>query len=76
MKIVNNSAAPVEIWNVSVAVGATDTLVSGWNANVTKAGSTVSASNLSYNGALQPGQETTFGFQAGFTGSQTTPTCQ
>jgi cellulose 1,4-beta-cellobiosidase len=34
----------------------------------------VTATNLSYNGALAAGGNTTFGFQAGFSGANTAPT--
>jgi hypothetical protein len=51
-------------------------LVNAWNATVTTTGTTFTAANLAYNGALAPGGTTTFGLQA--TGSGTpapVPTC-
>lgn len=71
----NNGAAPVNAWAVTVNVGDADSLVAGWNANINKTGNKISASNYSYNGALQPGQSTTFGFQGGHDGNHQTPTC-
>jgi len=37
----------------------------------------VTATNLGYNNVIQPGQSTTFGFNATYTGTNTppTPTC-
>jgi cellulose 1,4-beta-cellobiosidase len=34
----------------------------------------VTATNLSYNGAIAPGGNTSFGFQASFSGTNTNPT--
>ena len=72
----NNGAAVLNSWSVNVLVGANDTLVSGWNAQISKSGNIISAKNNAYNGALQPGQSTTFGFQGSQDGSHQTPTCE
>ena len=45
-----------------------------WSASVTQSGKDVTAVNASYNNAVSPGQSTAFGFQAGYSGTNTAPT--
>jgi chitin-binding protein len=47
-------------------------MVNFWNASVTTSGSSVTVKNLSYNGSLGAGGNTTFGMQ--LNGSSVTPT--
>jgi cellulase/cellobiase CelA1 len=44
-----------------------------WNAAVTSSGSSVTARNLSYNGSLGAGANTTFGFLGSWTGTNAAP---
>ncbi|WP_213456521.1 glycoside hydrolase family 48 protein [Rhizomonospora bruguierae] len=46
----------------------------GWNANWTQSGSTVTATNMSYNGQLGNGQSTSIGFNGAWSGSNPPPT--
>jgi hypothetical protein len=48
--------------------------VNSWNAAVTSSGTAVTANNLSYNNVIAAGGNTTLGFQAGFSGTNATPT--
>ncbi len=68
------AAGPAAIrgWTVSLAYPASQTIQQGWNATVTASGSTVTATNAGYNGALAAGASTTFGFIG--TGASTAPT--
>jgi cellulase/cellobiase CelA1 len=54
--------AAIKGWTVSLAYPAGQTIQQGWNATVSASGSTVTAVNAGYNGALAAGASTTFGF--------------
>jgi cellulase/cellobiase CelA1 len=64
-------------WTVSWQYANGQTVTQSWNATLTSAGSTVTARNLSYNGALAPAASTQFGFLATWTttNNSPTPTC-
>jgi GH35 family endo-1,4-beta-xylanase len=59
--ITNTSTAAINGWTVGWQY-TTNRLSSSWNANVTGS-NPYSASNLSWNGSIQPGQSVQFGFQ-------------
>ena len=59
--ITNTSTAAINGWTVGWQY-TTNRLSSSWNANVTGS-NPYSASNLSWNGSIQPGQSVHFGFQ-------------
>jgi chitin-binding protein len=63
--------APIKGWTVSLAYPAGQTIQQGWNATVSASGSTVTATNAGYNGALAAGASTTFGFIS--SGASTVP---
>ena len=48
-------------------------ITNSWNADVTQTGTAVTAGNLSYNGALAPGANTSFGIQGTWNGANATP---
>ncbi|QOC95319.1 spore coat protein CotH [Micromonospora craniellae] len=64
-------------WTVTWTFATGQTVSQAWNATVTSQGSTVTARNVSYNGALAAGASTAFGFLGSATGtpSAPTPTC-
>jgi hypothetical protein len=66
--VANNSAAATTRWTVTWTLGGGQRVVSAWNATVSTSGSTATAVNASYNGALAPGASTTFGMQLAGTG--------
>jgi Glycosyl hydrolase family 12/Cellulose binding domain len=53
----------------------TQHVVNGWNATVTQTGTSVRATNLSYNGSIAPNATTTFGLQADGTAGAPSLTC-
>jgi cellulase/cellobiase CelA1 len=59
--VTNTGTAPVNGWKVGFGWPGSQTITQIWNASASQSGSAVSASNLSYNGALAPGASTTFG---------------
>src|ERR1035437_10152702 len=59
-------------WRVPRTWPGSQSIVNYWNAAVTSSGSSVTATNLSYNGAIAAGGNTTFGIQ--LNGASATPT--
>ncbi|WJK39668.1 cellulase family glycosylhydrolase [Solwaraspora sp. WMMA2056] len=60
-------------WRVVWTYANGQTVNQAWNATVTRNGSQVTATNVSYNGTLSPGQSTTFGFIGSWTGTNSIP---
>jgi hypothetical protein len=60
-------------WTVTWTLPTGQAITQAWNATVTSQGSTVTARNVAYNGALAAGASTTFGFLASSTGSPGAP---
>ncbi|NUT54068.1 MAG: cellulose-binding protein [Saccharothrix sp.] len=72
----NGTTAATSAWTAAFDFGAGRTVTQAWNATVTQTGTSVTARNLSWNGALAPGGTTTFGFLANGSGAGTpTVTC-
>jgi mannan endo-1,4-beta-mannosidase len=64
-------------WRVAWTFANGQSISQSWSAAVNSNGATVTADNVSYNGALGAGASTTFGFiaSANSTNSVPTPTC-
>jgi len=62
-------------WTVSMALPDGARIVNAWNATPSGSSGTVQFTNMSYNGSLNAGQTTEFGFQGTGTGTGMTPTC-
>jgi poly(hydroxyalkanoate) depolymerase family esterase len=71
---VTNGSTPRTAWTVKWTLPSGQAITQIWNAADTVSGSTVTATNLSYNGTLGAGASTSFGFTASFTGSFAGPT--
>jgi lysophospholipase L1-like esterase len=71
--VTNSGTTPVTGWHVGFALGGGQTISQFWSTAVTQVGSAVTATNLSYNGALAPGASTSFGFLGTATGTVTAP---
>jgi mannan endo-1,4-beta-mannosidase len=65
IRISNNGSTPISGWSVNWAYSDGTTVTSVWNASLSGA---YSASNLSYNQNIAPGQTVSFGFQGAHTG--------
>lgn len=61
INVTNTRSQTINSWKVILDVG-TATQNAQWNANFTKSGSTLTATNMSQNGTLAPGAQTSFGF--------------
>ncbi|WP_328473877.1 cellulase family glycosylhydrolase [Streptomyces sp. NBC_00448] len=71
---VTAGAAAVNGWTVKWSWPGGQQETSGWGADLAQSGSAVTATNLSYNGALPAAGSTTFGLQGTATGAFTVPT--
>jgi len=72
--ITNSASSATKGWKVNWTYGGSQKITNFWNTALTQSGSSVSATNLSYNGAINAGQSTSFGFQGTYSGSNTAPT--
>jgi mannan endo-1,4-beta-mannosidase len=73
VKVTAGSAA-IHGWKVTWTFANGQAITQVWNATVTSSGSAVTATNVSYNGALGAGASTTFGFLGSWTGTNAVPT--
>ena len=71
--VANSGTVPTKGWKVTWNWGCGQQITGSWNATVTQSGSAVSAVNLSYNGAVAGGANTTFGVQGTYSGANTLP---
>jgi cellulose 1,4-beta-cellobiosidase len=71
---VTNGSTARTGWKVGWTYANGQTVSSAWNANVTQSGSSVTATNMSYNGSLAAGASTSFGFQGTWNGTNSVPT--
>ncbi|MBB5801050.1 lysophospholipase L1-like esterase [Saccharothrix ecbatanensis] len=69
----NGTTAATSAWTATFDFADGRRITQAWNADVTQNGTTVTARNLTWNGALAPGSTATFGFLAGRSGADTTP---
>lgn len=71
---VTAGTSPIGGWTVTWTLANGQSVTQAWNATVTSQGSTVTARNVAYNGALGAGASTTFGFLGSSSGTPGTPT--
>jgi hypothetical protein len=60
--IANNGASAINGWTLAFTFPGDEKITNFWNANVTQTGSSVTATNMSYNATIAPGASVTFGF--------------
>ncbi|MEU7723474.1 glycoside hydrolase family 6 protein [Streptomyces tibetensis] len=70
---ITNSAAAKSGWSVKWSYAGNQKIASGWNAKMSQSGSTVTATNESYNGTLATGGSVSFGFQGTYSGTNAVP---
>ncbi|RLQ04178.1 cellulose-binding protein [Micromonospora sp. BL1] len=66
--------AAISGWTVAWTWPNGQSITNSWNATVTSSGSSVTASNVAYNGSLSANATTSFGFNASWNGTNSTPT--
>jgi endoglucanase len=71
--VTNTGGVATKTWTVTWTWGGNQAFVNTWNATITQSGTAVTAKNLSYNNVIAPGGNTTFGFQASFSGTNSVP---
>ncbi|TCB98490.1 1,4-beta-xylanase [Micromonospora zingiberis] len=62
-------------WSVAIAIPGGSTVTNTWNAQASGSSGNVTFRNVSYNGSVNPGTTTEFGFQGNGVGPTATPTC-
>ncbi|GAA3434227.1 glycoside hydrolase family 6 protein [Kutzneria kofuensis] len=72
--VTNTGSAAVQSWKVTWTWSGNQQITNAWNATESHSGQNETVSNAAYNGALAPGANTTFGFQASYSGTNTNPT--
>ncbi|GIJ11871.1 endo-1,4-beta-xylanase [Micromonospora andamanensis] len=72
---VTAGSAPISGWSVQLTLPSGASVTNTWNANRTGTSGTVRFSNVSYNGSVNAGQYTEFGFQGVGTATGLTPVC-
>jgi len=70
----NSGTTAINGWTLTFAYTGNQTLTSGWAATWTQSGKNLTATSLSYNGALAPGASTSIGFNANYSGTNVAPT--
>lgn len=74
--LTNNGDSTLQSWSVKISLNNNDTIVNHWNADISSDENPIIATNVSYNGKLEPGESATFGFQAAFTDNFKIPGCR
>ncbi|GAA3945844.1 hypothetical protein Aau02nite_65240 [Amorphoplanes auranticolor] len=71
---VKNLGDALNGWSLTWTFAAGQTVTQAWSTDLTQSGSAVTARNVSYNGAIGPNGEVSFGFNGASTGSNPVPT--
>ena len=72
--ITNTGTTATKSWKVTWTWSGNQTITNIWNATDTQTGTAVTAVNAAYNNVIAPGAGTSFGFSAGYSGTNTAPT--
>lgn len=75
VEIMNHGSTPFAGWTASWTWPGGQSISQIWNATQTTSGSSVTATNVSWNGTVPPEGTTTFGFLANGTNALPTITC-
>lgn len=70
----NTGTSAINGWTLNFSFPGDQKITNAWNATVTQSGAAVAAANASYNGAISPGGNTSFGFQGTFASNDSSPT--
>jgi chitodextrinase len=72
--VANNGSSASHGWKVTWTWGGNQQIVSLWNGVESHSGQSETVNNASYNGSIAAGGNTSFGFQASYSGTNATPT--
>jgi hypothetical protein len=70
---IRNVGDPLTGWTLTFAFPGNQQVTQGWSATYTSQGANVTATNVSYNGNLATGAQTTIGFNGSYSGTNTDP---
>jgi hypothetical protein len=71
--VANTGSSAINGWKLGFTLPSGQAITSSWSASVTGTSGAVSASNVSYNGAIPAGGNTSFGFQGTYSGTFAKP---
>jgi hypothetical protein len=71
--VANTGSSAINGWNLGFTLPGGQAITSSWNANLTGSSGAITASNVSWNGSIAPGANTSFGFQGTYSGSFANP---
>ncbi len=74
LTITNTGTTAITGWTVAFTYPGDQKVTNAWNATVTQSGENITAVNMSYNGTIAAGGNTTFGWQGTWTSSDAAPT--
>ncbi len=74
LTITNTSTTAVNGWKLTFTLASGQAITNAWNATISPSSGAVTATNMSYNAAIPPGGNTSFGFQANHIGNTAAPT--
>jgi hypothetical protein len=74
LTIANTGTTAINGWTLKFSFPGDQKVTNAWSATVTQSGTAVTATNVSYNGSIPPGANTTFGFQGTWASSDASPT--
>jgi chitodextrinase len=72
--VTNTATTATSGWKVAWTWGGNQQIASVWNGVESRSGQAETVVNAGYNGAIPPGGTTSFGFQAGYSGTNPSPT--
>jgi len=72
--VTNTGTAAIQSWKVTWTWSGNQQITNSWNGTESHSGQQETVTNAAYNGALAPGANTSFGFQAGYSGTNANPT--
>jgi poly(hydroxyalkanoate) depolymerase family esterase len=73
LTIANTGTSAINGWSLKFTLPSGQTITSGWSATYSPSSGAVTATNVSYDGAIAPGGSTTLGFQANYSSTAAAP---
>ncbi len=71
--VANTGTSAMTGWTVTFTFGGDQKVTNSWNTSLTQSSENVTASNVSYNGAVAAGASASFGFQGTYSSSDAAP---
>jgi endo-1,4-beta-xylanase len=71
--ITNSGTSAINGWTLGFTFPGDQKITNAWGATTTQTGAAVTATNVAYDGSINPGGTTSFGFQGTYTSNDTSP---